>query len=581
MANNVTAYGRQSVEWPDLGSDPGVTLHGQIVAAVQYLSNNITGRWSGSVAFADGQVVQVEHNFGQSLAQLKVVVAEDGVVIRQHELVNGVLDITEVDTNTLSFENISGVPKTLEIYVYPHHSNIVTADLDPDIDLHTTGKLKFFETMTAAQENDAATGIAQTLSEPSTLHVILNGGGLASVQGIAAPADGLGRVAIFTNSTGGIISFSNDAGTAANRLLTGTGADLQLENNASLLVKYDTSVSKWRVIGSTGGGSAAITVDQVHDFVAGEAIYHDGTAYKRAFANAVSTSEVLGVVSKVIDADTFQFQPAGEVKGLSGLAAGVTYFLSESLSGEITATEPSTIGNVSVPVGVATSATTLLVGIKRGYVIGGANARTQVALTDNATTTVQDISTYDAGELAGFVSIEGTTPLKFYVQCQFSANGAGDDFYVTTQTAGDTPPVGFAVTATAAGLLQIALPAIAGYTGASINYALNAPAVGTNFPLSIDQTAVVPNYRVVTTTGAVSESDYFVSATGATDYTLNLPSAASVAHRIFIIKSRLDATKILTVNPVVGDTIDGEAAVSLFRFESLQLISNGTSWEIF
>lgn len=581
MANNVTAYGRQNVEWPDLGSDPGVTLHGQIVAAVQYLSNNITGRWSGSIPFADGQVVQVEHNFGQSLANLKVVVAEAGVVIRQHELVNGVLDITEVDTDTLSFENISGVPKTLEIYIYPHHSNIVTADLDPDIDLETTGKLKFFETMTAAQENDAATGIAQTLSSPSTMHVILNGGGLASVQGITAPADGLGRVAIFTNSTGGIVSFSNDAGTAANRLLTGTGADLQLENNASLLVKYDTSVNKWRVIGSTGGGSAAITVDQVHDFVEGEAIYHDGTEYTRAKADAANTSEVLGIVSKVIDADTFQFQPAGEVKGLTGLTVGATYFLSANLFGAVTATEPSVIGHVSVPVGVATSATTLLVGIKRGYVIGGANARTQVSLTNNAITTVQDVSSYDAGELAGFISIEGTTPLKFYVQCQFSQNGAGDDFYVTTQTAGDTPPVGFAVTVTAAGLLQVALPSIAGYTGASINYALNAPAVGTNFPLSIDQTAVVPKYRAVTTTASILSSDYYVSATGATDYTVTLPPAADVASRIFIIKSRLDTTKILTVAAAGSDTIDGEATVSLFRFESLQLMSNGTTWEIF
>ncbi|MFZ9907762.1 MAG: hypothetical protein ACO3FJ_08740, partial [Ilumatobacteraceae bacterium] len=362
---------------------------------------------------------------------------------------------------------------------------------------------------------------------------------------------------------------------------TGTGADLQLENNASLLVKYDTVSLRWRVIGSTGGGSLAITVDQVHTFGVGDAIYFNGTAYVDSKADAANTADVLGIVSKVIDSDTFQYIPSGEVTGLSGLTAGATYFLSASTAGAITATEPTTIGHVSVPVGTALSATKLLVGIKRGYVIGGANVRTQIALANNATTTIQDVSSYDAGELAGFITIAGTTPLRFYFQAQFAKNGAASDFNITTQTAGDTPPLGFAVTVTAAGLVRVTLPTIAGFTGASANFALNAPAVGTNFPLSINQTAVIPNYRAVTGAGSVTVSDYFVSATGSTDYTLTLPSAASAASKVFVIKSRLDATKILTIAAAGADTIDGSANVTLFRFESLQLLSNGTTWEIF
>lgn len=580
MPNNTTAYGRQQVEWPDLGSDPGVTLHGQIVAAVEYLSNNVAGRYSGSLSLAIGATAQIQHNFGVALSKLKIVVAEAGVPIRDFEVPTN-LTITEVDTDTIELENISGVPKVYEVYVYPHKPKIADGDLDPDINFVTSKKVSFGTTLDGLQANDAHTGILQTLDEPVTLQVNLNGGGLASVQGITAPADGKGRIAIITNTTGGIVSFSNDAGTAANRLITGTGADLQLENNASLLIRYDTLISKWRVIGSTGGGSAAITVDQVHTFVEGQAIYFNGTEYDKALATNEQEADVLGIVSKVIDADTFQFLPAGEVKGLTGLTAGATYFLSASSSGTITTTEPSIIGHISVPVGVATSATTLLVSIKRGYVIGGANARTQVSLANNTSTTVQDVSGYDAGELAGFVEIAGTVPLKFYIQAQFAQNGAEDDFNLAFQTTGDTPPVGFTMGVSAAGLISITMPDVAGYTGASINYALNAPAIGTNFPLSINQTAVVANYRNVSGAGDIKATDYYVSAGGSTDYTLTLPLAATVSGRVFVIKSRLDATKVLTIDGAGTETIDGTETVDLFRFESIQLLSNGSNWEIF
>ena len=578
--NNVTAYGRQQVEWPDLGSDPGVTLHSQIVAAVGYLSNNITGRWSGVQAFSVGQTIQIEHNFGQTLANLKIVFVEGGVTLRQFDAA-AALTVTQVDTNTIQIQNISGVSRTFQIYVYPHFSNIRGSDLDADIDISTSGSIAFEETFAGQQGVNAATGVGVTLNSPDKLHIVLNGGGLSSVQGITAPSPAKGVVAIFTNGTGGVVSFSNDAGTAANRLLTGTGADLQLENNASLLVKYDTVSSKWRVIGSTGGGSLAITVDASHTFGVGDAIFYNGTAYEKSIATSAATAEVLGIVSKVIDADTFQYIPSGEITGLSGLTPGSTYFLGVGLPGVITAIEPTTIGHVSVPVGTALSASKLLVSIKRGYVVGGANARTQIALANNLTTTFQDVSSYDAGEVAGFVTINATTPLKFYLQAQFSKNGAANDYYVTSQTAGDTPPVGFAVTVSSGGLLRITLPNITGFTSASVNFALNAPAVGTNYPISVNQSQVIPNYRSVTSAATISTSDYYVSATGSTDYSVTLPLASTSASKIFIIKSRLDATKILTIAASGSDTIDGSSSVSLFRFESLQLLSNGTTWEIF
>ena len=88
------------------------------------------------------------------------------------------------------------------------------------------------------------------------------------------------------------------------------------------------------------------------------------------------------------------------------------------------------------------------------------------------------------------MSIQATTPLKFYVAAQLSKNGAGN-FNISYQTSGDTPPAGFNIGITNAGLVQVTLPSLGGFGSASINYALNAPAVGVTLPISIQSTQVV------------------------------------------------------------------------------------------
>jgi hypothetical protein len=211
---------------------------------------------------------------------------------------------------------------------------------------------------------------------------------------------------------------------------------------------------------------------------------------------------------------------SGEITGLTGLTAGEVYFLSAATAGLLTVDEPTVVGQVSVPVGVASSTTSLYVAPKRGSVVGSSNVRTQIALANNATTTVQNIAAYDAGELAGWVSIQASTPLRFYVAAQFSKNGAGNNFNVSYQVSGDTL-AGFVVTATAGGLLQITLPSITGFASASINFALNAPAIGTSFPLTVDSSGVQFQKIVPKDTSGISvrnaadsATNVFVSNTG-------------------------------------------------------------------
>lgn len=296
---------------------------------------------------------------------------------------------------------------------------------------------------------------------------------------------------------------STAAMTGALTLPVGTTAD-RTGLSTQGMVRYNTTDATfegyngtaWGAIGGGGGGTIDTITQASHGFVVGDVLYLNGATYAKAKADAANTAEVVGVVSGVLSSSQFQLTLSGEVSGLTGLVAGEVYFLSADTAGALTVTEPTVVGQVSLPVGVASSTTSLYVAPKRGSVVGSSNARTQIALANAPTVnTVQNISAYDAGELTGWVSIVNTTPansLRFYVAAQFSKNGAANNFNVSYQVSGDTVPAGFVVTATAAGLLQIQLAtsAITGFASASINYALNAPAVGTTFPLSVDAASV-------------------------------------------------------------------------------------------
>lgn len=275
------------------------------------------------------------------------------------------------------------------------------------------------------------------------------------------------------------------AGTEAERPTPVEGM-VRLNTDTDSFEGYANGV--WSGIG--GGGTTDRITQASHGFVVGDVLYLNGATYTKAIATAANTAEVVGMVSRVIDASTFELTLSGEVSGLTGLTAGEAYFLSAATAGATTVTEPSTIGQVSVPVGVASSTTTMYVAPKRGVVVGGVNARTEVALTSGATTNVQNVAGMSAGELSGWVFISSAAPKRFYVSAQFALSGAGGDYNLSYQTSGDAPPTGFLVDITTTGIIRVTLPAASGSTSA-INYALNAPAIGASFPLTVNADTIL------------------------------------------------------------------------------------------
>lgn len=117
--------------------------------------------------------------------------------------------------------------------------------------------------------------------------------------------------------------------------------------------------------------------------------------------------------------------------------------------------------------------------------------QTQIALTVSttvtSTTSVQDFAAYNAQELTGFIEVLGSTKYRTAVKVMVVKNGADAYEVASVDIAGDNyssaPLVSFSMSGTT---LRATLPAITGATSAKIQYQLNAPALGGQFPLTVD-----------------------------------------------------------------------------------------------
>jgi C1q domain len=128
--------------------------------------------------------------------------------------------------------------------------------------IQSTGSLRASSNFVEDVSTDStSTGSAVALNSPSTPVVRLTNASLTSIDTISSPSSG--RVLTIFNRTGATISILNEGtGTAANRILTGTGANLSLINNASIIVKYDSVTQRWNVV----GGSSSSSVSTVQSY---------------------------------------------------------------------------------------------------------------------------------------------------------------------------------------------------------------------------------------------------------------------------------------------------------------------------
>lgn len=138
------------------------------------------------------------------------------------------------------------------------------------------------------------------------------------------------------------------------------------------ILSYDQISQLWKPVSSSGTGGSNNSVKETitqtsHGFTTGTPIYFDGTIWKKAKADNVNTLAT-AVVDK-IDNDNFFAVSDGDITTLTGLTTGEWYYVSDTVAGTLTTTEP--ISTYSNPIGFAESSTKLHVQSIRAVDLGG------------------------------------------------------------------------------------------------------------------------------------------------------------------------------------------------------------------
>ena len=121
-------------------------------------------------------------------------------------------------------------------------------------------------------------------------------------------------------------------------------------------LSYNPATGVVTATGGGGGGSGIALerdITQVsHGFAVQDVVRLNGTdTYTTSHTDTEANSEVVGMVTAVTDANNFKLTMYGYVaSGLSGLTANTFYFVSPTVAGALTATAPSTPGQISKPV---------------------------------------------------------------------------------------------------------------------------------------------------------------------------------------------------------------------------------------
>lgn len=139
----------------------------------------------------------------------------------------------------------------------PNSSDILTVDASQTI----TNKLYENAQLTKIQYNEVEVNSTLTGSnavlDPTASIVVLTNSSLVSIEGIyekslSSPISA-GHL-ILINRTGQTIQLLNDTGTTlTRRIITGTDDVIDIENENTIYLLYDTDAQRWKVIGGVGG----------------------------------------------------------------------------------------------------------------------------------------------------------------------------------------------------------------------------------------------------------------------------------------------------------------------------------------
>lgn len=160
----------------------------------------------------------------------------------------------------------------------------------------------------------------------------------------------LGELAINTND--GKLYMKQDDGVESIKEIGADPFPAQAGKDGQFLKTDGTSVY-W----SDTGGTAMRVSQPSHGFSLGALLRYNGTQYVLADASVNSTAEVVGIVTDVIDINNFELTTSGIIEFPAffptNFVPSTAYFLSATVPGSLTDTEPTAVGNISKPLFIA------------------------------------------------------------------------------------------------------------------------------------------------------------------------------------------------------------------------------------
>lgn len=164
---------------------------------------------------------------------------------------------------------------------------------------------------------------------------------------LTVPYGGTGLTTLTTAY--GVVCAGTTATGALQNAGTGTSGQILQSNGAGFLPSWvNASTSVLSQIVSQAG----------HGFAVGDVIRCVGlNNFTKAQANSAANAEVIGIVCSVVSANIFRYQFAGEVTTGGAVVPGTVYFLDPVTAGAITATAPTTPGQILKPILIATFVT--------------------------------------------------------------------------------------------------------------------------------------------------------------------------------------------------------------------------------
>ena len=197
--------------------------------------------------------------------------------------------------------------------------------------------------------------------------------------------------------------------------------------------------------------------------------------------------------------------------------------------------------------------------------------QTQLALSNNSTSSVQDLSAYEAQDLSGLIYINATTSYRASFSVSVVKNGAGTYEIAAVNIQGDdvsgSPIASFSMSGS---ILQVTIGSFAGFNSSNsyIRYQLSAPYLGGNYPLSIDGSQIlsgtIPSARLPAGQYPGSTSGSAIPA-GCIGYTINGRQTISVPASQYTANSGITLTKGTWL--ITGSvTIDFTTSVSVSDF---------------